>query len=128
MAPIGAITREEIYGSAGEGRSVNGQAPARPRAIMSRRSKAARRLLSLTAITAAILLAMQVPVAATPLGSVIDVQGQGLSVAEGGVGWDSLGNGTRSLTVTIGGPVQNALLCIGRSAVRAATPEHTSAP
>ena len=47
---------------------------------------------------------------ATTLGTVLDVQGQGLALAEGGVGLEGIGSGTRTITVTIGGPVQAALL------------------
>ena len=47
---------------------------------------------------------------ATALSQSIDLQGQGLSIAEGGVGLQFLGSGTQSLTVTIGGPVQKAIL------------------
>lgn len=47
---------------------------------------------------------------ATPLQISLDVQGQGLAVAEGGVGTQGIGSGSRSFTVDIGGPVQAALL------------------
>src|SRR5215210_89257 len=47
---------------------------------------------------------------ATPLSVALDLQGQGLAVADGGVGMQGIGTGTRSLTVDIGGPVQAALL------------------
>ncbi|HEX7183242.1 MAG TPA: hypothetical protein VF756_15485 [Thermoanaerobaculia bacterium] len=46
----------------------------------------------------------------TPLTLLIDVEGQGLAVSEGGVGLHGIGSGTRTLTVDIGGPVQAALL------------------
>jgi len=49
-------------------------------------------------------------VSATPLSVALDLQGQGLAVADGGVGMQGIGTGTRSLTVDIGGPVQAALL------------------
>lgn len=47
---------------------------------------------------------------ATPLSLSLDVQGQGLTVSEGGVGTQGIGSGSRSFTVDIGGPVQAALL------------------
>ena len=47
---------------------------------------------------------------ATPLQIALDIQGQGLAVAEGGVGTQGIGSGSRSFTVDIGGPVQAALL------------------
>ena len=47
---------------------------------------------------------------ATPLTIALDIQGQGLSLVDGGVGLEGIGTGTRSLTVNIGGPVQAALL------------------
>lgn len=46
----------------------------------------------------------------TPLSVVLDIQGQGLAVDEGGVGLQGIGTGTRTLTVDIGGPVQSAIL------------------
>lgn len=52
-----------------------------------------------------------VPLAqATPLSVVLDIQGQGLTTSEGGVGLQGIGTGTRNLTVNIGGPVQAAVL------------------
>jgi hypothetical protein len=56
------------------------------------------------------LLFLAVAVQATPLQVTLDIQGQGLSVAEGGVGTQGIGSGSRSFTVNIGGPVQAALL------------------
>jgi hypothetical protein len=47
---------------------------------------------------------------ATGLVPMLDVQGPGLTLAAGGVGLAGLGAGTRSLRVTIGGPVQTAVL------------------
>jgi hypothetical protein len=47
---------------------------------------------------------------ATALAPFIDLQGQGLTVASGGVGLLGIGTGSRTVTVTIGGPVQAALL------------------
>lgn len=72
--------------------------------------KATRRLLSFAAVSTAMVLVMQGPASATPLGSVVDLQGQGLTVVEGGVGLEDLGAGTENITVSIGGPVQQALL------------------
>jgi hypothetical protein len=55
------------------------------------------------------LLAM--PAAATPLQVALDVQGQGLSMASGAAGLETIGGGGAvSVTVNIGGPVQAALL------------------
>lgn len=67
-------------------------------------------LLSVAALSTVMLLVMQVPASATPLGPMVDLQGQGLSIAEGGVGLEDLGTGSKSLTVSIGGPVQKAVL------------------
>lgn len=47
---------------------------------------------------------------ATPLSVALDIQGQGLSIAKGGVGLEGIGAGSRNITVNIGGPVQAALL------------------
>lgn len=47
---------------------------------------------------------------ATTLSVALDVQGQGLSMAQGGVGLEGIGAGSQSLSVNIGGPVQAALL------------------
>jgi hypothetical protein len=48
--------------------------------------------------------------AATALTAALDIQGQGLSIADGGVGLQGIGADTRSLSVNLGGPVQAALL------------------
>lgn len=55
-------------------------------------------------------LMLAVAAQATPLDVALDVQGQGLTLAEGGVGMQGIGSGTRNLSVNIGGPVQAALL------------------
>ncbi|HSK81164.1 MAG TPA: hypothetical protein VLQ45_32215 [Thermoanaerobaculia bacterium] len=47
---------------------------------------------------------------ATTLSVALDIQGQGLSMAQGGVGLQGIGGATRNLSVNIGGPVQGALL------------------
>jgi len=47
---------------------------------------------------------------ATALAPFIDLQGQGLTVASSGVGLEGIGTGSRTVTVTIGGPVRAALL------------------
>ena len=47
---------------------------------------------------------------ATTLSVALDVQGQGLSMAQGGVGLEGIGAGSQNLSVNIGGPVQGALL------------------
>src|SRR4028119_1393481 len=47
---------------------------------------------------------------AAPLSVALDIQGQGLTATDGGVGLQGIGTGTRSLSVNIGGPVQAALL------------------
>lgn len=58
-----------------------------------------------------LLILMSASVAgATALSVALDIQGQGLAVADGGVGLQGIGSGTRSLAVDIGGPVQAALL------------------
>jgi hypothetical protein len=51
-----------------------------------------------------------VTVHATALSVSLDIQGQGLSLANGGVGLAGIGSATRTLSVTVGGPVQAALL------------------
>jgi hypothetical protein len=50
------------------------------------------------------------PVGATTLSVALDLQGQGLTLAQGGVGLETLGAGTANINVNIGGPVQGALL------------------
>jgi hypothetical protein len=57
-----------------------------------------------------LLLFLAAAAHATPLQIALDIQGQGLAVAEGGVGTQGIGSGSRSFTVDIGGPVQAALL------------------
>ncbi|HSN89020.1 MAG TPA: hypothetical protein VL025_19810, partial [Thermoanaerobaculia bacterium] len=47
---------------------------------------------------------------ATTLSVALDIQGQGLSMAQGGVGLEGIGGATRNISVEIGGPVQAALL------------------
>lgn len=47
---------------------------------------------------------------ATALQVALDLQGQGLSVASGATGLETIGGGSAALTVNIGGPVQAALL------------------
>ena len=67
-----------------------------------------RWMLSTLSVLSVFLLA---PLAqATPLSVALDIQGQGLTTSEGGVGLQGIGSGTRNLTVNIGGPVQAALL------------------
>lgn len=80
------------------------------RRSMNGSRKTARNLLSVAALTTVMLLVMQVPAGATALGPVVDLQGQGLSITEGGVGLEDLGTGTENVTVSIGGPVQKAIL------------------
>jgi len=63
----------------------------------------------LSALCLIVILAA-VPAGATPLSVALDLQGQGLSVVDGGIGLQGIGSGTRSLSVNIGGPVQAALL------------------
>jgi len=65
----------------------------------------ARSLLPLVLILLSAVLA-----GAPPLSVALDIQGQGLSLASGGVGLQGIGAGSRNLTVNIGGPVQGALL------------------
>lgn len=48
--------------------------------------------------------------AATPLHRAYDLQGPGLTLAHAGVGLAGLGDGTRTLTLDVGGPVELALL------------------
>jgi hypothetical protein len=62
-----------------------------------------------TALALAAVLAA-VTVHATTLSVALDIQGQGLTLANGGVGLTGIGSATRTLSVTIGGPVQAALL------------------
>jgi hypothetical protein len=69
-----------------------------------------RRLALNSLLTLAAVLLVSAVAAATPLSVALDIQGQGLSLAEGGVGLEGIGAGTRTLTVNIGGPVQAALL------------------
>jgi hypothetical protein len=61
-------------------------------------------------LIAVLAAALTAPVGATDLTAALDVQGQGLSLAAAGVGLQTLGAGTATLSVQIGGPVQKALL------------------
>ena len=65
-----------------------------------------------TALTLALMIGATVSADATPLAlnSSLESQGQGLSLESGGVGLESLGNGSETLTVNIGGPVETATL------------------
>jgi hypothetical protein len=69
-------------------------------------------MFSKTSFSALCLIAVLAAVSAgaTPLSVALDIQGQGLAVADGGVGLQGIGTGTRSLSVDIGGTVQAALL------------------
>ncbi len=92
---------------------------------------ARRKLLGVIAGAAASLVFLGSTAGATQLSvdsPVLDLQGQGLSIAEAGVGLEGLGAGTRSLTIAIGGPVQKAILywagrdttdCFGGSCMQA---------
>ncbi len=64
----------------------------------------------MTVVSALFFLLLGGVAGATPLTVALDVQGQGLAVADGGIGLQGIGAGTRTLTVDIGGPVQAALL------------------
>ncbi|HET9225067.1 MAG TPA: hypothetical protein VFR31_00250 [Thermoanaerobaculia bacterium] len=63
-----------------------------------------------TKLCIVLLVCLAAAAHATPLQISLDIQGQGLSVAEGGVGTQGIGSGSRSFTVDIGGPVQAAFL------------------
>ena len=68
------------------------------------------RSVKLCSVVVFLLVFLAAAVHATPLQISLDIQGQGLAVAEGGVGTQGIGSGSRSFTVDIGGPVQAALL------------------
>lgn len=55
-------------------------------------------------------LLMAATAQATALSVALDVQGQGLTIAEAGVGLQGIGSGSATMSVTVGGPVQAALL------------------
>ncbi|HEV2856454.1 MAG TPA: hypothetical protein VHC97_26945 [Thermoanaerobaculia bacterium] len=55
-------------------------------------------------------LLMAATAQATALSTALDVQGQGLTIAEGAVGLQGIGAGSATLSVNVGGPVQAALL------------------
>jgi len=57
-----------------------------------------------------LLMSVAAVTGATTLQVALDLQGQGLSVAAGGVGLQTIGAGSATVTVNIGGPVQAALL------------------
>jgi hypothetical protein len=61
-------------------------------------------------VSTLIFLSLAVGAHATTLSVALDVTGTGLSVADGGVGLQTLGTGTATITVDIDGPVQAALL------------------
>jgi hypothetical protein len=69
-----------------------------------------RRFSRLSAALFVAVLLAAITVHATTLSVALDIQGQGLSVANGGVGLEGIGSGSRTLSTTIGGPVQAALL------------------
>jgi hypothetical protein len=71
-----------------------------------------KRVVALGLSAALTVLAMTGSAGAGPLAiqPVLDMQGQGLSIAEGGVGLEGLGAGTRNLSITVGGPVEKAFL------------------
>jgi LPXTG-motif cell wall-anchored protein len=93
-----------------------------------KRLMASRKLLAALAATASlVLLATSAGATQLSVEPLLDLQGQGLSIAEAGVGLEGLGSGTRSLTITIGGPVQKAILywagrdtsdCVGGSCMQ----------
>lgn len=68
------------------------------------------RSVKLCSVVVFLLVFLAAAAHATPLQISLDIQGQGLAVAEGGVGTQGIGSGSRSFTVDIGGPVQAALL------------------
>jgi hypothetical protein len=74
----------------------------------------AKRTLAATiaaAVTSSILLASTAGAMALSVDPDLDLQGQGLSIAESGVGLETLSTtGPKNLTITIGGPVEKALL------------------
>jgi hypothetical protein len=77
---------------------------------------ARRKLLAAGAAGAASLILLASTAGATHLAAdtpVFDMKGQGLAIAEAGVGLEGLGSGTRNLTITIGGPVEKAILYWG---------------
>jgi hypothetical protein len=67
-----------------------------------------RWLVSLLSVLCVVFLASAAQ--GTTLSVALDIQGQGLSMVEGGVGLQGIGAGTRNLPINIGGPVQAALL------------------
>lgn len=77
--------------------------------MLRRTRRVARRALVLVAVYVAVSAAIA---RSTPLtlNTTLDQQLQGLSVAEAGVGLESLGSGTQTISISISGPVQKALL------------------
>jgi hypothetical protein len=74
---------------------------------------ARRKLLVASAAAVACLVLLGSTAGATQLAvgpPVLDMQGQGLTIAEAGVGLEGLGSGTRVVTIAIGGPVEKAIL------------------
>ena len=61
-------------------------------------------------ISTLFFLSLALGARATTLGVALDISGTGLSVADGGVGLQTLGAGTATISVNVGGPVQAALL------------------
>jgi hypothetical protein len=55
-------------------------------------------------------LLMAATAQATALSVALDIQGQGLTIAEAGAGLQTIGSGSATMSVTVGGPVQAALL------------------
>jgi hypothetical protein len=93
---------------------------------------ARRKLLAGVAAVAAALAFLVSPAGATQLAAdppVLDMKGQGLTIAEAGVGLEGLGSGTRNLTISLGGPVQKAILYwAGRDVTNCAEGACLSAP
>ncbi len=69
-----------------------------------------RKLVRIGSASAFAFVLAAVGIYATPLSVTLDIQGQGLSVANGGVGLGGIGAGTRTISLPIGGPVPAARL------------------
>src|SRR4051794_12239385 len=77
---------------------------------MRRPVKAARRAVFVSFVVLTLAIASAPAASATTLSPFIDLQEAGLTAVQDGVGLRTLGSGTATLTVTVGGNVRFALL------------------
>src|ERR1043165_9739661 len=84
--------------------------PAQGRIRMRHRMVTTRRAILVSSFITVLAIAWAPAAGATPLAPFIDLQEQGLTAVQDGVGLRGLASGPASLNVTVGGPVRFALL------------------